>query len=219
MTSRSSIVRLVLAVVLGASALTATTGVIRSDPVRAECSGDANVWPAFTKVAPTARRIFVGTVVESLTHGGRWFGRFRVRVDETLRGPHRESAVIDFIVSGLPPTGSQACRDARYLQARVGDVIAFAFGGHIRGVRGSVRTAAWLETRPSPWNPGIERLSLSQVRRIALRLPDTATAPVDTPAATATDTTLADRRRVALVVSMAADALVWLRRLAPWSGV
>jgi len=200
---------MVMAVVLVASTLTLTAAAV-SDPARAECSGDANAWPAFTEVAPSAKRIFVGTVTEGLGRGLRWFGWYRVRVDETLRGPQSDTRDIYFIISGLPPTGSKACRQNRYLEARVGDVIAFAFGGRIAGVRGSIRTAAWLETRPSPYNPGIERLSLAQVRKAALELPDTATAPSDTPSASS-DTTFADLRSVGIVVVIGAAVIAWLR--------
>lgn len=183
MSSCRLVARLAMAMVLCTLTFTVSAAVT-SNRTRAECSGSANRWPAFSRMAPSARRIFVGTVIEGLNAGPRWFGRYRVRVDEVLRGPRREFMVIDFMTSGTPPSGSGACRRDRYLQAKVGDVIAFALGGRTAGVRGPVRTAAWLEGRPSGWNPGIERLSLAKVRRIARELPDTATEPSSTPATT-----------------------------------
>jgi len=158
MSSCRLVARLAMAMVLCTLTFTVSAAVT-SNRTRAECSGSANRWPAFSRMAPSARRIFVGTVIEGLNAGPRWFGRYRVRVDEVLRGPRREFMVIDFMTSGTPPSGSGACRRDRYLQAKVGDVIAFALGGRTAGVRGPCGPQH-LEGRPSGWNPGIERLSL-----------------------------------------------------------
>ncbi len=66
------------------------------------------------------------------------------------------------------------------MYARVGDVIAFAFDARLPGVAGPVNTAAWIEGKPHANVPGVQQLTIDEVRYFA-SLPDTATGAADSP--------------------------------------
>jgi hypothetical protein len=140
-------------------------------PALAECVGNPNRWPAFERVAPTARQVVVGRVseVKAQDPAYDYSSSFTLEVEEVLRGP--EPAAIEFedIRSGLPLRGEQSCRDSSSLSVHAGDRIALALGGRLPGVKGRVNSAAWIEGRkedPSMLR-GLARMSLDQIRQAA----------------------------------------------------
>ena len=155
-----------VAAALAASLVTAV-------PALGECGLQVNEFPSYTKVAPTADRVIIGTVLGDLTEPGETDGSFLLRVDEVLRGQAPDTLKVSGLKSGLPLHGSPACRGGAYLQARLGDVLAIAFDGRFAGQH-DVNTVAWIEGRPGrDLVPGGQVLSLGQARRAAEALPPT----------------------------------------------
>ncbi len=163
------------AAVVAAAALAGSAG-----PALAECVSQTNRFPDYADVAPTARTVVIGTVVETRPDDDRSAGRFSLRVDHVIRGDPPAIMDVEFLRSGLPRRGSPACRDSAYLRARTGDVIALALDGRLDG-RGGVNTAAWIEGRPSVWDPGIRVMSSRQAIRAAKDLPATDAVPATEP--------------------------------------
>ena len=153
-----------------------------ASPVVAECTG-FDSWPSFREAARTADRIVVGEVVEAYSlDSADLVLRFKLRVVEVLRG--RSGPVIEFsepVKSGAP---IKRCTDS-ILRVHVGDVIAFAFDARIAESSGPVLTVAWIRGAPDRFSmPGVERLTLKDVRMLA-GAPATDTAdPRDIPART-----------------------------------
>jgi hypothetical protein len=142
---------------------------------RAECTALAR-FPEFSIVARAATRIVAGTVTEGLQHsGGAGFVVFRIHVDEVLRGSAPSTLQVDGIRSPLERVpGSTDCKPENLFTVKVGWQIAIAFDGGYPGVGGQVTTAATINHAPSPYDPGMEQLTIAQIREIA-RLPDTST--------------------------------------------
>lgn len=148
-------------------------------------------WPAFREIAPTARRIIVGTViapasdipeirdVDDMRRYGDWdpADSFRLRVDEVLRGSAPRSIEITRLRSGLPPKDPRPECDG--LAAKVGDRIALALKGRLEGHRGRISTVAWIEGRPSISGQPAQRLTIGEVRRLAGHAADGTTLPTD----------------------------------------
>jgi len=178
-------------------------------PVLAECMDQRNRWPTFAEVAPSAQRIVVGTVGGDL-HGYASSPWFDLRVDEVLRGSSPATVEIRRLVSGVPLTGEQSCRDDAVLYARRGDVIAIAYDGRLAGVAGPVTTVAWVRGDPDPFVVGAQRLTLAAVRNLA-SLPQTATAPFGDPGGGDPGDPLRD---VLLLVAAGGGGWMTLRRLA-----
>ncbi|MEJ7752872.1 MAG: hypothetical protein WKF46_07995 [Candidatus Limnocylindrales bacterium] len=182
-----------------------------SAPALAECSGQPNRWPAFSEVAPSAGRIAVGTVMgPSVPHipGPHYVG-LDVRVVEVLLGSAADLIEVNGLKSGLQLSESPSCRQSAYLYARVGDVIAFAFDARLPGVAGPVNTAAWIEGKPHANVPGVQQLTIDEVRYFA-SLPDTATGAAG---ASQSDTRGQAQWHSLLLILAAAGALAISRRL------
>lgn len=159
----------------------------------AEC-GRLDSWPSFTKVAPSAELIVVGTVTEAIrtdpTGLAVWF---RLRVDEVLRGevlpdPVDGTVTLGGVRSGYPPVG---CPSDSVVRANVGDVVAIASDGHMPSVEAQEAgiipvqesgelppdgfprvTVAFITGEPDRFfMPQVEELSIERVRVLAL--PDT----------------------------------------------
>lgn len=175
--------RITRAAWLLASAVAVVLSLMGTSPAIAECSHQRNMWPAFTDVAPTAKRVVIGTVIE----GRDQFERgshvaYVLRIDETLRGSAPASMVITGLRSGLRLIGWEACRSASYLSGRVGDILAIAFRGRLPGIERRVSTAAWIHGRPDPLHVlGAQRLTLREVRLATMRLPPTSSDPSPAP--------------------------------------
>ncbi|CAN5816748.1 hypothetical protein BH23CHL8_BH23CHL8_03180 [soil metagenome] len=135
-------------------------------------------WPSFREVAPTARLVVVGTVAEDLYRPGKQVAThwFRLDVKEVLRGHAPVSMVFESLDSGLPRTvaSDPTCDSYPSLTVRVGDRIAMAFDGRVRGVKKRVTTVAFLQERRGS-NPGAERSRIRQVRRLTGHAPDGST--------------------------------------------
>ena len=143
--------------------------------VAAECT-QVDRWPSFRTIAPSAKVIVVGEVLANPEDtAGYVTTGFRLRVDEVLRG--RSEAVLEFreaVTSGLPLT---ICPGDSVLYVRHGDRLAMAFGGRYPEVDGPVTSIAFLDGEPDSFLlPGIERLTLDEVRSVA-GLPPTDTRP------------------------------------------
>jgi len=93
--------------------------------------------------------------------------------------------------------------------ARVGEVIAFAFDARLPGVAGPVNTAAWIEGKPHANVPGVQQLTIDEVRYFA-SLPDTATGAAG---ASQSDTRGQAQWHSLLLILAAAGALAISRRL------
>jgi len=185
-----------------------------SAPALAECPGQPNVWPSFRQVAPSARSIVVGTVENTLTRDASPV--FDLRIDEVLRGSSPSMIHLSGLKSGAPLIGGPACQHSAYLYARRGDVIAIAYQGRAPGISGRVTTAAWIEGRPYVLDPGAERLTLVEVRRLAV-LPDTSTALIGSVGSTAPTSPLLEP--LALVSGLAVGGWLTLRlRSRPFPG-
>ena len=167
---------------LGALVVSAGIMLATSGSASAECTGPRPPWPAFTEVAPNAKRIIVGTVIEDLTGSepvsdtGEYLPSawFRLRVDEVLRGDAPDQLVIRRLPSGVSLKRYPSCGETALVSARVGDVIAIAYRGHRPGGPRVLNTAAWIQGTPRPdFMRDAEQLSLAHVRRLASKLPDT----------------------------------------------
>ncbi len=142
--------------------VTATTAV-------ADCT-QLSPWPSFTRSAPAAYRILIGTVV--WTPGGEANGRFTLRADEVLRGSAPATIEFHNFRSGAP---QPICPGDSYLRVHdVGERLAFAYGARLPGVDHPIIAVAYVApSRPNAGLlPGMERLTAAQVRAIAL-LPST----------------------------------------------
>lgn len=169
--ARSWRVVVVLGLVASAFGLAAT-------PVLAECVQQENFFPRFTKVAPSANRIVVGTVGTDLW-GFQPTPSFKFHVDEVLRGVSPADLVIRGLKSGLPLIGAPACRQNAFIYAHTGDVIAIAYDGTLPGVAGHVTTVAWIKGAPDVLSmQRVQTLSLPHVRELAA-LPDTSIAATE----------------------------------------
>ncbi len=169
---RASFVRIVILASLALGLTGAST-----QPVAAECVS-FTPWPSFLEVAPTAKRIVVGTVAATPQGGGQ---PFTLEVEEVLRGSAPGTMHIKGVESGVPP-GRSAC--IGQLIARFGDRIAIAFDGRAKGVKGRVTTAAWIQGEPSPLAMrGAETLTIEEVRAAAGETADPAWAVGDAEAA------------------------------------
>lgn len=179
--ARRWLVAMVLAVLL-ATGLTMTA----ASPVFADHGCIVARWPAFKNIAPTARRVVVGTVTESLSPAHpdlrAWqYGltdpsdKFRLRVDEVLRGAAPEIIEVRRLRSGLPLRDKRP--GCRYLTAKVGDRIAIAYRGRLKGATGRYTTVAWIEGRPGISGEPAERLSLGRIRSLSGHEPDGSTLP------------------------------------------
>jgi hypothetical protein len=139
----------------------------------AECT-QASPWPSFTRSAPRAATILVGTV--TWTPGGEVNSHFVLRVDEVLRG--RAPDEIEFNAFH-PGVRQPICPEDSVLRVhREGERLAIAYRARMPGQKHSFTSVAFV--RPSKPNlfllPEMERLSLAQVRAIAAGLPGTDTA-------------------------------------------
>lgn len=152
-----------------------------STPVASECIGPWTPMPSFTEVAPTAERVVVGTVVRDLgnTQGldeeGGVTPSFEMEVDTVLRGPDPgRTLTMDIVRTGVPQTGQ--CGSPTVV-ATVGDRIAVAFDGRLPGHRRPITAVAWITGEPDELAAEkAEVLTMSEVRRALLPLPDTSTA-------------------------------------------
>lgn len=158
---------LIARILLGASlAMCALPAVAM--PALAECTGQPNRWPAFEEVAPTARQVVIGTVTK--TNKGDevdYSSVFTLEVEDVLRGEAPAVIEVDRLRSGLPLRGARSCiRDATLL-AGPGNRLALAIDGRIRGTKGRLSTAAWIEGQPPfDTNPGVRTMELNEVRQV-----------------------------------------------------
>jgi hypothetical protein len=165
----TALVTTVIAIVLALAAV-----LVPASPALAECVGQPNRWPAFEKVAPTAKQVVVGRVTNTNRTDDPAVV-FTLEVEEVLRGVAPPVIEISALRSGLPLRGEPACRRDALLYVRVGDRIALARGGTLPGVRGRVNTAAWIEGQPiRRLSPGLRRMELSAVREVLGLEPRTA---------------------------------------------
>ncbi len=140
-------------------------------PVAAECSG-LSAWPSFTRFAPSARRVVIGTVTWSALPGG-FSSRFTLAVDDVLVGPEDGDAIeFDRFHSGAP---EPKCPEGSVLRVRPGDRLALAFGSRYPGQRKRITAVAFIgPSRPDPQLlPKMQRLSESRVRELVGRSPAT----------------------------------------------
>lgn len=158
-------------------------------PSLAECVSQVNRFPDYADVAPTARTVVIGTVVETRPNAEEASGLFRLRIDDVIRGDPPATLDIEALRSGLARRGESACRNDAFLHARTGDVIALALDGRLDGRR-NIHTAVWIEGRPSEWDPGIRVMSRERAIAAATALPATDTLPTEpSPAQAGDDTT------------------------------
>jgi hypothetical protein len=174
MTKRDSAQRSVLRLAIIAAGVLAF--LIQSRPAAAECM-QLDPWPPFDKAAPIADRVVVGRVVEAFdTDSGDRAIRFRLRVDEVLRGP--SSTVIDFDDPVFANSPYPICPGDSILRVRVGDVLAFAFDAKLPDYPEPVTAVALVNRPPSELDqflmPGVEQFSRVAIRRF-LDLPATDT--------------------------------------------
>lgn len=137
---------------------------LRASPASAECTA-FRPWPEFTKVAPTAKRVVVGTVIEGFDDpGSPRHGAFSMHIDQVLRGsPAADTMRINGLVSPLEPVGYFDCPPDNPLWVRIGWQIAIAFDGRYPGLKGPVTTVAVIKGRPDPDNPKLQKLSYANV--------------------------------------------------------
>jgi len=148
-----------------ALAMTSAAGIstLMASPASAECTGGR--WPSFTRYAPTARDVVVGTVTWSALPGAHatWF---TLTVDETLRGgmASGDSIGFDRLHSGAP---EPSCPDGSVMLVRPGDRLAVALDARYPGQLRRITTAASvLPSDPDDLSVGIQHLSEARVRRI-----------------------------------------------------
>jgi hypothetical protein len=141
----------------------------------ADCSV-LSAWPSFRETAPSARRITVGTVIE--TSGGDVNNVFTLRVDEVLRGSEGPS-VLHFRAfrSGAP---QPICPGDSVLRVRdIGERLAFAYGAQLAGFPPRITSVAFVSPSKPDRDllPRMERLTISEVRAIAAEMPPTEAVP------------------------------------------
>jgi hypothetical protein len=160
------LVRLVLA-----GALLGGYVAVAGQPALAECIGPP--WPSFTEVAPSAKSVFVGTVVDVFRPNRSSNNWFTLRVDEVLRG--KAPALVDFeaFESGLSSPGC----DPYFVQVGgVGERYAFALDARVADAPDRVNAVALIKSDDAdPLTPGAEELSLTKVRRLAGQAADGST--------------------------------------------
>ena len=141
-------------------------------PAAAECTGQTNRWPSFEQIAPTAKRIVIGTVTsDNPEFPGGASVAFTLDIEEVLRGPEIATMNVDSLRSGVRLRGEDSCRRDATLRAAKGDRIVIAFDGKRPGRKGRVSSAVWLEGNPvSIINPGLKTTTMSDVRA-AIGLP------------------------------------------------
>lgn len=159
-----------------AMALVATALAMSPVASRAECVSQPNRFPDFADVAPTARTVVIGTVVETRPYPDEDSVVFSLRVDDVVRGDPAATMDIEVLRSGLPRRGSDACRASAALHVRVGDVIALALDGRL-GARRNVNAAAWIKGGPDEWVPGVRVMTRAAVIAAAQAMPPTDAAP------------------------------------------
>ena len=138
--------------------LIVTAGLFGSGPVSAVCP-PIDGWPAFSELAGNARRVVVGTVIE--TEDGL---ATRLRVDEILRGDSRRVVGLGRLRSRL---GSEAdsCSFTGTVEAEVDDRLAIAFSGQVEGWNRLLDTVALVDASAEhPNASGLQRLTVQQVR-------------------------------------------------------
>lgn len=139
----------------------------------AECT-TLDRWPSFRDTAGSAHRIVVGHVTSAA--GGGPNNRFTLRIDEVLRGSAPADMEFFRFKSGLRLT---ECPKDSVLRARLGDKLAIAFGALVPGRPGDINAVAFLSD-PGPLlralMPGVEYLTLDEVRGLA-ELPPTDATP------------------------------------------
>lgn len=181
--NRRGLAALLMAALIGAT-LTTTAGT----SVSADHGCNVARWPDFARIAPSARRIIVGTVTEPLRDIREFADvrdyplsdpseSFRLRVDEVLRGRAPQSIKVSHLRSGLPRRDPR--RECGKLEAKVGDRLVLAFDGRLPGRARRINTAAWIEGDPSISNQPAGQLTLGQARRLAGHAPDGSTLPHD----------------------------------------
>ncbi len=122
-------------------------------PALAECVGNPNRWPAFERVAPTARQVVIGRVVDIRPPGAdrAWMSDLRPGGRGGPEGqplpPARSTSTP--CTRGSRSAGNRPAARARISYALPGDRIALALGGKLPGVKGRVNSAAWIEGSPS----------------------------------------------------------------------
>ncbi len=143
-------------------------------PVAADHGCTRAPWPSFREVAPTARRVVVGTVSEDLwrTDAPQRTYWFTLDVDEVLRGSSPARLEIKSLRSGLPRriVTDPHCEEYPMLWTNVGKRIAIAFDGRVPGIAKRVSTVAFID--PAQGRQGAERLTLRQARRATGTAPD-----------------------------------------------
>jgi hypothetical protein len=160
-------------------AMMATTAV-------AECTYGIDPWPSFREAVKTAKTVVVGEVVESLGNNPPELAiRYRIRVDEILRGQSPE--LISF--ERLQPGGELRCPENSYLRVTIGDVVAIASKGELPTVENGY---GYDTDKPSPfvavvyiqgepalnYMPHMRTMTLAQVRALVLPETDAEAAPV-----------------------------------------
>jgi hypothetical protein len=174
--------------IVGASGLlfVLACGLGGAAPVAAECDGPI---PSFREVAPTAKTIVIGDVIDVQPgglidgiRGGRW-SRFTLKVLYVVRGSARPTMEVRDV-----PT--QPC--ASGIVARQGDRIAIAFEGTAFTPVVVVNTAAWIRGEPpfAEIDPlsAFESITRDAVFRLAgVDPPETSTNPTTDPAAPSID--------------------------------
>ncbi len=152
------VVRVLLTVVLVGGGLTVTFGGVAV----AECSR-LDPWPSFKAAVPSAKTVFVGTVVGE---PGGYGSVFTLRVDEVLRGDPPAMRTFSGFKSGVRL--SICPRDSTLRVRKTGDRLAFAMDALLPGTPGRIDAVAVVgETKPHRLYPKMERLPLAKVRRLA----------------------------------------------------
>jgi hypothetical protein len=161
---------------------------------------NACVWPSLATWLPKAERVVVVRVDRTWQHGIDSPYRFRVVIEDALRGDQpRTMSLRVFGARSMP--GEPECAPST-IEVEVGDRLVLGLAPGSDRVSGPVSVAAFLERGPhasrlSSRSPGLRRTTLAKVQAI-LGLPATDTTPVD----------------ASPPITMAVDAaLRWLRSL------
>lgn len=130
---------------------------------RAECTG-LSPWPSFTRYAPSATDVIIGTVSWSALPGG-FASRFTLTVDEVLRGSADPVIEFDRFRSGAP---QPVCPEGSVLRVRPGDRLAIGYGARYRGQDALVDVVAYVDpSEPDPQLlPRMQQLSEARIREI-----------------------------------------------------
>jgi hypothetical protein len=110
-----------------AASLAGTAVPFVAAPALAECVEQQNVMPNFRHVAPTARRIVIGTVErprQNYPEPLYWPpSEFDLRISEVVRGAAREVIHVKQLRSGLPLVGFSSCIASAYYEPGTTDAI------------------------------------------------------------------------------------------------